>query len=198
MLLDIVILPPKKVRQKLGKKIIQATKGVSTALVVDNKKFIPHLSLFHIRTSRQKLEKELTTQLRELVKKVKPFMLHSTGMDIAGNWFGIRMANLSKLKKLHLDVLGKSYGLRTGKMPSTSKTLLKIEKEYRKKYGSRHILKLFRPHITLARFRNTDDIATVATKMSNLKIKFPADTIAITEVNFWYQVTRIIKKFKLR
>ncbi len=33
--------------------------------------------------------------------------------------------------------------------------------------------------------------------LNNIKFKFTADTIAICEVNFWHQVTRVIKTFKL-
>ena len=201
MFLDIVILPPKELRERLGKKIKQATADYPKVIVVDNKKFIPHVSLFHIRTSKAGLKK-ISKLLPEIIKNYRSIKLSSTIFDIRGEsgriWFVLGLTNPRELRKLNSKVVYACRSFRTGMMPFTSKRkATKLEKQYRKDFGSRHILKLFRPHITLAMLKHKDDARAVERKWRGLKLNFTPDEVAITEVNYWHQVTRIIKKFKL-
>ena len=74
MLIDIVVLPPEKLRRRIGERTKKSARGISAGFIVDNKKFIPHLSLWHINTSRERLKK-IEVELAKLVKKSK------TGFD---------------------------------------------------------------------------------------------------------------------
>lgn len=201
MLLDIVILPPAELRQRLGKKIREAAKGIPSVFVVDNKKFIPHLSLFHVRTSKNRIKK-LESRIREIMKKYRPFELKTLGFywggDAGRQWVCQNITNPNILTKLHKETVQACHDLRTGMMPSISKKLNKLEKFYRRKYGSRHLLKFFRPHFTLGMIKKDTDLERIIKRMRPLKMKFHADIVAITEVNFWHQVTRVIKKFTLK
>ena len=200
MLLDIVILPPLKLRQRLGKKVREAAKGISSVFVVDNKKFIPHLSLFHIRTSKTRI-RNLKSRIREVLKKYQVFKLETLGFYWGGGpghqWICQEIINPKILARLHEEIIKTCNDLRTGMMPSTSRRLSKLKKYYRNKYGVSHLLKFFRPHFTLGMVKSKEDLKDMIKRMRPLRIKFLADTVAITEVNFWHQVTRVIKRFQI-
>lgn len=199
MLLDIVILPPQKLRRKIGKKIEVATKGLKPVFVVDNKKFIPHLSLFHVRTSKGRINK-LEARIKEVLKEYRSIWLQSKGVELSKSGSGIifyKVANPRELGRLRKQIFKACYPLRTGMMPwfISNRRPTNEELESRKKYGT-HLK--FHPHFTLTLLSDTKDVRTVARKIKSMKFKFLADTVAITEVNFWHQVKRIIKKFKLK
>ncbi|MBI2356362.1 MAG: threonylcarbamoyl-AMP synthase [Candidatus Doudnabacteria bacterium] len=200
MLLDIVILPPAELRHKLGTQIKHAAQGYPHIFVVDNKILIPHVSLFHIRSSNQKLKK-MAQIIQDVIKKHKLPEIRSIALDVGNevgrSWFGIGLSNSKRLRALHEAMVYSLRDLRTGMMPVTSKHVSKQGLEYRKNFGSRHILKNFYPHITLAMFKNPLDAKAIAQKWKGLRLNFVPQEVAITEVNFWHQVTRVIKKFKL-
>lgn len=201
MLLDIVILPSTQLRQKLGKKIEKTVNGYSNIFIVDNKKFIPHISLFHIHSSERKI-REMSEVIKRIIKSFKPIKIKSISFDVGTepgrSWFGIGLSNSKELINLHKTIVYSCRNLRTGMMPVTSKKITKLEQQYRKNFGSRHVLKLFYPHITLAMLKHTVDAKAIKKKWSGLKLDFTPHEIAITKVNYWHQVVRIIKKFKLK
>lgn len=197
MLLDIVILPPAKLRQRLGKKIKEATKGIPNVFVVDNKKLIPHLSLFHIRTSRNRIEK-LESRIREVLKKYRPIPIKSRKVELSGSGsevIFIKTSSSQNLEQLRSEIFNASYPLRTGMMPwmIRSRRPTRLEMLARKRYGTSIS---FHPHITAAMLKDYKEVPTIVWKLKKVKFEFVADTIAITEVNFWHQVTRVIKKFR--
>ena len=199
MLLDIVILPPSGLRKKLGKKIKSAVNPFPHIFVVDNKKFIPHISLFHIHTSKKKI-REMSKIIKKILVNHRAIKMSSIGFDVGlepgQSWFGVSLNNSKELRQLHKEVVYSCRDLRTGKMPTTSKKITKLELEYRENFGSRHILKLFYPHITLAMLKNIADTKTIEKQWKGLKINLTPKEVAITKVNYWHQVTKIIKKFK--
>lgn len=198
MLLDIVILPPPKLREQLGKKTKQAVKGYPHVFVVDNKKFIPHASLFHLNTSRQELEK-IESIVNRISREFKPTKIRNLRFQKHEHSVGFELSNNPTLQKLNRDIVNNLYRLRTGEMPwSPSRPPTKLEKKRREKYGTQwNVEGYFHPHFTMARFKNPNDGQEVVKKMSSIKFDFLADTIAICEVNFYHQVTRVIKEFKL-
>lgn len=196
MLLDIVILPPAKIRDKIEKAITKSVAGIAHGFVVDNRKLIPHLSLFHIRTSAQRLPK-LYTVLEDILTRYKPLAISKSGFYGFGPYACFETNNPAKLGQLHREVVFRCHNLRTGAMPSTTKKLTTWDREYFRKYGSRHLLGNFRPHFTLAQLRNEKDIDKLDKRLWNIRFKFLADTVAVTEVNKYWQVTKILKTFKL-
>lgn len=124
MLVDIVILPPAKLREKLGKQITKATKGYPHIFVVDNKKFIPHVSLFHLRSSRDRLSR-IFAIVQDIIKDYKLKSLKLTQFDVGEeqgrSWVGIGLSNSKGLIQLHKAIVDGSKDLRTSMMPFTSK-----------------------------------------------------------------------------
>ncbi len=201
MLLDIVILPPSDVRKKIGQAVLSATQGVVCKYVVDNKKLIPHVSLFHIKTSKIRLSK-LSPIVKEITHQQRPFLVKSERMK-AENTLSLRLFNSQAFKKMHRNTVLKCYHLRTGEMPWTPINLpainlpTKLEKYFRKKYGTQHVLRLKKPHFTLACLKNKIDAQIVAKRLSNMKVSFKVKEVAICEVNFWHQVTKVLERFEI-
>ena len=199
MLLDIVILPPPSLREKIGAKMRQTAKGRKYIFVVDNRKLIPHMSLFHIRTSRARLKK-LKEIVGKISKRYRPVVIRSTGFIREGRIVAYELSHNQTLRGLNREIVKNCYNLRTGMMPWTGVGKPKRwEQKNREKYGTQHnIGPSFRPHFTMGKFKSEVDVRKVARQMQSFSFQFQADTVAICEVNFWHQVTRIYKKFILR
>lgn len=201
MLIDIVILPPKSVRSKVGKKIQSVTKGFSYLYVVDNVRLIPHLSLFHLRISKFKLRK-LEQVVDQIVRKYKPFLLRSTGF-VNYNKDTVLHFKISKpavLSKLNREIIGKCRTLRNGELFFWYKNypFSKPDRTYVKKYGSYWDTgKNFDPHLTMVRYKVYSDGPKIAERMKKFSFKFLADTVALCEINKNGQVIKVLKEIKL-
>ena len=77
MLVDIVILPPEKIRNMVGVRVRKAFGNSPNFFVVDNKNLIPHLSLWHLRTSEKKLPK-IAEELKRVVSSQKQVKIISS------------------------------------------------------------------------------------------------------------------------
>jgi 2'-5' RNA ligase len=197
MLLDIVILPPAELREKIGKRIREAAREIPSVFVVDNNKLIPHLSLFHLRTTQGRIKK-LELRIKRILKKYRPILIKSSKVELSHVGSGVVFIKTSSnqvLRQLRAEVFNSCYPLRTGMMPwmPRSRKPTRLEIQARKRYG---IHFSFYPHITAAMLRDAKYAPKMASKLKEMKFEFLADTIAIAEVNFWHQVTRVIKKFR--
>ncbi|MCH8069203.1 MAG: 2'-5' RNA ligase family protein [Candidatus Marinimicrobia bacterium] len=136
MLLDIVILPPKKLRDDVGKKISNIAKGRPYTYLVDNKKLIPHLSLFHININKRNLP-ELSEKIRVVLEHHKPFNIRSVKFghpSVKNGQVFFLLAKSRALKKLHTDIVNSCHSLRAGEVPLTGITkLTSLAKFYQKK-----------------------------------------------------------------
>lgn len=199
MLLDIVILPPKKLRRKIGKAIKKAVGGRPAGFIVDGKKLIPHLSLWHLNTLKDRIGK-IEKELRRIVKSQESFILSSTEFAFSKMRSGIvgsfNIRKSKQLASLRQKIFKNTHRLKTKMMPEfkpfgvwTGKSL----KEARK-YG-RPVD--FHPHFTMVWLKNEKDALVVKNIMDRTKFRFVAKEIYICEVNKWWQVTRIISKINL-
>ena len=197
MLIDIVILPQKNLRKKIGVKMKKEIGHAPNFFVVDNKKLIPHLSLWHMKTSYQKISK-IVQELKRVAKEQKPIKINSFEFHAIEKYKGcleFLVKENKDLAKLQQKVFQKIYPYKTGLMPQFA-SFLKIkysEEKLReiKKYG-RSLG--FHPHFTMGWLKNEKDIIGVVKKMRAVKFKFQAKEIYICEIDKWWQVKRIIKK----
>jgi methionine aminopeptidase len=197
VLIDIVILPPEKLRQKLGKRIKKEAADYPAGFIVDNKKFIPHLSLWHLNVSGGKRIGKITEELEKIVKNQKAVKVNSSGFGVSaqniGATFHFNIREDKALMRLKEEVFWRTYRLKTGMMPPykpfgiwTGKSL----KEARK-YGKPLGVKL---HMTMGWLKNEEDAPKVQKRMKKVKFSFTAKEIYICRVNHWWQVDKIIKK----
>ena len=180
MLLDIVILPSAGLRQKLAKRIKREMIGYPIVFVVDNLKLIPHLSLWHIKTSENRIN-EMTQELRKIVKNQKPIKISSPGCIASRKEIGIvefMVIDNKSLISLQQRVFKRIYPFKAGMMPFG--LWIKKESEQAKKYGRPLD---FKPHFTMGLLKNGRDALRVVKAMEKEKFNFFAKEIYLCKIN---------------
>jgi len=196
MLIDIVILPPIKIRNKIGLKFKKEITKFPNVFVVDNKKFIPHLSLWHLKTSITKIEK-FSHELNMVAKGQKPIKIISADFHIVDKYKVCLSSEVQKsdlLESFQQKVFQTSYRFSTGMMPQFFPAFGKWadeELEEAKKYGKPL---RFNPHITAGWLKKEADAQKIVRMVKGVKYSFLAKEIYICEINKWWQVKKIIKK----
>jgi len=197
MLIDIAILPPKNIRRKIGTKIKKEVGNLPNFFIVDDIKLIPHLSLWHINTSKKEVDK-IVQKLHEITKGQKPIKITSSKFHSLEKFKGCLEFTAEENKdliELQQKVFKNIYPYKTGTMPqfgsfleikSSKKKLKEIEK-YGRGLG-------FIPHFTMGWLKNEKDISKVVKGMEKVKFNFPVKEIYICEIDKWWQVKRVVKK----
>ena len=119
MLIDIVILPHKKVRKKIGAKMKKEINNLSNYFVVDNIKIVPHLSLWHMKISQNRISK-IAKELKEVTKGQKQITITSSEFHAIKKYKGCLEFTIKKnkdLAKLQQKIFQKIYNYKTGIMP---------------------------------------------------------------------------------
>ncbi|MFA4818381.1 MAG: hypothetical protein WC621_00910 [Patescibacteria group bacterium] len=198
MLLDIVILPPYKIRNLVGQAVVKSVGDFKYKYIIDNKKLIPHVSLFHVNINKRKLS-NLVAAVKKSINNYQPVKISTKNILVDGNGVWILLSNHKSLINLNRKMVRYCYPLRDGMIPWMSKRLpTKLEKFNREKYGTHYnIGKAFRPHFTMVKLKFDADAKIVGQRMKIIRFFFTANTIAICQVNNYCQVTKIIKKFKV-
>ncbi|MBI4049526.1 MAG: threonylcarbamoyl-AMP synthase [Candidatus Doudnabacteria bacterium] len=195
MRLDIVILPSKSLSEKIGKQNKALEKDAPLVFSVDNKKLFPHITLYHVSVKKENLD-QIYQKVQVIAQSTSPFKLLSRRINSEDGVFVLDLKNNSQIYRLHEQVVESLASLRQRSWRNY-KGLTGIRKKLVNKYGHRHILKFFRPHITLGKMKDKKNLKKILSQTKIPISSFVADNIAVTEVDNYSQVTRIIKKFKL-
>ncbi len=199
MLIDIIILPPQNIRKEIGRKVKKEIGNFPNYFVVDNVKLIPHLSLWHMKISKQRVN-DIAEKLKQIIKKQRPIKVSSSGFHASEKFKGCVEFIVEKNKdliKLQKEVFQNIYSYKSGIMPSFASFLGIIRSEEKQQQINKYGRSLgFGPHFTLGWLKDEKDIAEVAMKMGEVKFSFLAKEIYICEIDKWWQVKKIIKKIK--
>lgn len=202
MLIDIVILPSNKIRNSIGSRIKEKAGKLPNYFLVDNKKLIPHLSLWHLKTSKNRIE-PIRKTLQKLIKNQKPIKISAFNLQAIPKYKGcvdFPVGNTKPLENLREKVVQNTYLYKTGIMPQFASQIgmklpkgekLKEIKKYGRSYG-------FHPHFTMGWLKRRKDALKTVEAMKGYNFSFYAKEIYICEVDRWWQVTRIIKKIPFR
>ncbi len=198
MLVDIVILPPNKIRNIVSRAIIKAVGDFQYVYMADNKNFIPHISFFHVNINKRKLP-ILLDKVEENLNNYHPTKIFykNTLVDGKGIWFSLSSHKLLiKFNNLMIKVCAP---LRDGLIPWIPKRApTELEKFNRKTYGTHYCIgQGFKPHFTLVKLKSRLGAKVVYQRIKINKFSFKADTIAVCEINRYGQVTKVLKTFKL-
>lgn len=195
MLIDIVILPPSNIRRQLGNLAQKINKIYPSPSVVDNVRLIPHISLYHLCIAKRNLPLVL-----QVVKKVasvtKKFKIKTGKMHIDRISIDIEVKS-SSILHLNKKILKVCAVLRTGIMPYIFKYKpTSAVKKALANFGTVGTVINYRPHVTL--LVNMEGFGNKLKKIGNApKFIFRPLVIAVCQINRWYQVTKILKQFKV-
>lgn len=200
MLLDIVILPPRDFRKKLSRLSDSVKKVTPLSWRVDDASLVPHISLNHIKVETRVLH-ALEQDLAIISKSVKKLPLKIRGPNYFRNYFGLDVFLNSALYNLHTQVLKKLNCYSAGPMKPIfpfKKTNL-LQTCYIKKYGKPGVLRYFHPHITLGwqkKILNDKKIDRILEQFKGFS--FIADELSVCKIDKFWQVTKILKTFRLK
>lgn len=197
-MIDIVLLPPKNISRQIGKNVVALNKQIPLALLVDNKKLLPHISLLHLKTSKSNIRK-ISLEAKNLAAKFHKISLFFGNPYAGSHYFCIAIHKNKRLFALHRNAVKNfaSFALGNVGLPETGRT--KLQRFYIKKYGAGNILKYFHPHFTLGHAKAKKDLPKILELAGKMKFKnFTAARLAAAKVNKHYQAVKIIKEFKLR
>ncbi|MDP2933368.1 MAG: 2'-5' RNA ligase family protein [bacterium] len=198
MLLDIIILPPAEIRKAIGRLSGEISRRHSLAWKVDDKKLIPHISLYHLNCSPQRIP-EITKYLKILASETRPVRLAIEKGSYDGPYFGMNVSMSNLLSDLHHAVVYGVKHLRSFGMPLFFLPTKKLQKKYYKNFGVFKILKYFSPHITIGMVKNTGDLPKIVKLVRLPKFAtFNGKQLALAEIDKRWQVTKILKTFKLQ
>jgi len=119
MLIDIVILPPKNIRRKIGAKMKKEIVDMPNFFVVDGVKLIPHISLWHMKTSKKKVDK-IAQELKKIISEQKSIKIISSKFNTSKKhkgYLGFSIKKNKDLVSLREKVVQKIYSYKTGIMP---------------------------------------------------------------------------------
>ena len=197
MLLDIVLLPPYSLRERIGRSVRRAASDSASVFLVDNAKLVPHVSLWHLRTSKSVIPR-LVIELRRALGKQNPVTVYSMHPTVSKKYpdtFEFEIKKNNPLVSLQGKVFTTVYRYKTGPMPPFYKPWAGVARKQAEKYGKPLG---FRPHITLGLLRNLSDVPWVVQGLAKTKFSFRAREIYVCEVNRWWQVVRVIEKVRFR
>ncbi len=199
MLLDIVILPSLDVCKVLTKKVLLASRGVRIKYIVDNVNLFHHLSLFHVKIKPVTLHRVIS-EVKQTIKKYRPITINSLRPVTVRKSVWYLLSGRQQLMLLNRDLVKRCSPLRSGCIEwSSSRKPNKQELKNIKLYGTKWCVgSSFRPHFTLAKCLNKQDASKVVKELGIINFSFMGSTIALCQINLDGQVTKILKRFRLR
>lgn len=190
---DIVILPPKEVTEYAIGLSKQLSKH-GTKWKLGKRAFIPHISLYHIPVEPKNFD-AFVAEVSETIKSFSQGYLKSTVID--SNLF--MFDKPVWIQKLYLKIIKNTlkycnweYGIAEyWHVDHFPKRMQKVGINFIKKYGTPMIGANFKPHITLASFKDNPP----ELKIKKVKIfKFKPTHIYICELGPSHSCQRIVKK----
>ena len=194
---DVVILPPKAVSNyaiSLSKKLSK----YGTEWTLGKNSFIPHISLYHIAV-KPKNFKAFITELKRIAKNFSPGYLRTTVIEP-----NLLMFDKPEwIQKLYLKVIKDTlkyydWNYRTDEywpLNHFPKKMRKIGARFIKKYGTPAVGANFRPHVTLASFKNRRPNLEIKRAK---KFKFRPKFLYVCELGPSHSCQRIAAKIPFR
>lgn len=198
MLVDIVILPPSKIRNLVGRAIVKAVGNLKYVYLIDNKKLIPHISFFHINIHKRKLP-AIFNIVKNSSASFRPVKIFSKGVLVDGQGVWFSLSNHKSLINFNQQMVKYGAPLRDGLIPWIPKHLPNSRQKYnRQKYGTHYCIGPgFNPHFTMVKLKQAAEAAIVADRLKPIKFSFWGKTIAVCQITKYGQVTKVLKTFKL-
>lgn len=176
----IVILPPAAIRTSAARAARVAAGLGKTSIIVDNKKWIPHITLCRFVCEKSVVGdiamamQKVARQYKSIPLEVKTYFASKEG----GLFWSLKKH--PQLKKLREDVFAATTMYNAG------------GGEYAQLKSS------YLPHITLVAFSVATDAEMVKRKLPKINVAFTGPVIALTLSGEYGQVSKILKSFRLK
>ena len=201
--LDVVILPPEGIARKAIALSRLLTRRFGSPLLLDRAGALPHISLYHIAVSRDRLS-AFRERLRAIAARTEVGELHVVGIHIYREFGSIAIA-ISKprwLQRLYLRIIHETSELRDTRFDNhrswVSERLSPGERAWIDRYGTPLVGRFFIPHITLGIIRDCDQLQAAARVISLRHRGFKVTELAICRQGPHHTCTRVIERLALK
>lgn len=187
MKVRIVILPPSDINRNIISVARKAHEISKSLFFLNGKDFVPHITLCRFEIDKKSIP-DLQKDLKVLLINQKELVLNFYKFSLVND--GVNNGSEDD-HSLYLDLKGGQ------KLAKLRRNIFDLSKKYNTeaKYAK---LKVFRPHVTLARFGNRKTALKAGLAIDWSHPQFTASTIALTNSIEFGQVSKVIKKFSLK
>ena len=199
--LNVCLIPPKNISQHAISLSQQFSKKYETQFTLDNKHYIPHISLYHFPIPKHNL-KILTSTLEEIANSHQSLILETTTLSTRNYlWWNINKTH--QLEKLHTDLLKKINPLRENlqriKIDNSDQGFTNQQKMYIKKYAYPLVESEFVPHITITGFKDQHTKHTLnIISRPDKNFTFSINKLTLGTIGAFGNLPKIIKEFRLK
>jgi 2'-5' RNA ligase len=203
--LNIIFIPDKNFQEhSFGLAKLVGESG-RTTFRIDNKKYFAHITIYSPEFPEENIS-EVIKKVRDLSIGFKKFKLPIAGLDARDGFVAVKFKKTITIAKIHRTIVQKLNPFRRGRI--RQKYAAEIKKRKRrneevrmiKRYGYPYVLKLYRPHLSLARLVSQESAAAVIRKVnipSSLRIA-KIVKIGIAEPGQNGTCANIIQEYKLK
>lgn len=194
--LNIVILPDQKTTAKAIELSSKLHATVPTEFILDNNSYYAHITIFQLHIPKKNLNR-VYEEVALVVKNIQPFLIETEDVRVSHGTFvflGIKQSKI--LRELQKDIVKRINPLREGLSmvdPTLMPHLTPNDQHDAKTYGSLLIGPNFKPHITLTRLTNKNDVDTIQPFLKPLSLTSPIHAIHIGTCGAHGTVNDILK-----
>lgn len=177
MNIRLIVLPSVKIRLQTKKLAVAYAKAGPHFFVVENKKLIPHVTLFRTKIYKRQLS-SIYSAVTDALANHHPVRLELYRLyPHPDGWLVWEIRKKKELSNLRRELA------KATKAFSTEASALKRD---------------FRPHITLTKYKNSKIGKRVTKAISHPRSYWLADIVAVTLYNKYAQVHKVLKVFTLK
>lgn len=188
-------------------RVVQLSRELSnkseTYFTLDNLNFYPHITIYPPVYPENNVDRVLK-ELEILTSKLHSVNLIFTDIQTIQGWIGIYFDLTLELKRLHQEIVGRLNPLREGalrdKYKNGSDYMMNFSNEQVRNiqsYGYPDAMTLYKPHLTITRFKNESIAEQVADKIKWDISDFIVERIGVHLTGEHGTCTKRIAEFKL-
>ncbi|HVS79861.1 MAG TPA: hypothetical protein VHF05_02690 [Candidatus Paceibacterota bacterium] len=197
--MNVVLLPSEEDRQKFGRFADELAAKFNLMMIVNNKEYIPHLTLYQINVKEHHLER--AREVTRILSKQSSFFetVEDPGRG-DNNSFDYNVHLGRKIFLLHVNALRVFQEVRAHDqaidIPDADST--DAQRENIKLYGVKNVLKLYRPHVTIGCVTDEDDLELILHFLEKKPVNPVHFTeLALAKINAFGQVYEIVENCPL-
>ncbi len=199
--LNIAIFPDENTRSQaiaLSQSINETTESYFT---LDESNYLPHISVYHA-IYEESVKNKLTKVVADIAKKTSAFDIRLSEYDYFADYLFLNASVSNELYELHMNLLNACNPLRSQIITDSILELIKNNQINEQqialvtKYGHPLTEKFFRPHITLARLKDSSAVSETIEKLPKQEIAMKVNGLAIVNIGPHGTCNQIFETFQ--
>jgi 2'-5' RNA ligase len=199
--LNIAILPDEKTKNRaiiLSQSIAEMTKS---HFVLDEFNYMPHISIYHA-LYEPGVRNELSKVVVDIAKRTSAFEIKLFSYDYFADYLFLNVLMCNELYDLHMSMLNSCNPLRSQIVPESINELIQKKQIDEQqialvvKYGHPLTEKYFRPHVTLARLKDSKAVPETIEKLPKQEITMKVSGLGIANIGKHGTCNEVFETFR--